>query len=194
MRSLEHLEFHGTRSIRLDATGEGRPLYESLGFRVDFPLHRYRGILTNAKNDEKTRPGQPEDLAQIADLDRVVSGTARQVLIDRLFHLNPHRFLVAEPVGEPIRGFVCWRPGSSADQIGPCIAERDSGRSILDDVSRRLAGRMVIVDVPAKHGECLSWAEEHGLRPSREFWRMTRGEGVVEDLARLWASSGPEMG
>jgi len=33
-----------------------------------------------------------------------------------------------------------------------------------------------------------------GLAPQRQLLRMCRGEGVNDDVARLWASSGPELG
>ena len=59
IRALEHLESGGARSVRLDATAPGRPLYESLGFRVDFHLGRYGGIVGHAGNGEETRPGRP---------------------------------------------------------------------------------------------------------------------------------------
>ena len=58
IRALEHLEAAGARSVRLDATALGRPLYESLGFRVDFRLGRYGGIVDHAGDDEEARPGQ----------------------------------------------------------------------------------------------------------------------------------------
>ncbi len=190
MRSLEHMKFQGAESFRLDATAAGRPLYESLGFRVDFPLARYRGVLRNAGGDETTRAVGPEEAEAVAALDRTVTGTDRRVLIKRLLHDNPDDCLVAGSV----QGFVCWRPGSGADQVGPCIAGPECGGGLLDGVSRRLAGREVIVDVLTAHREAVNWAEGSGLRPSREFWRMTRGEAVVEDQSRLWASSGPEMG
>jgi predicted N-acetyltransferase YhbS len=194
IKSLEHLESGGARAIRLDATPAGRPLYESLGFQVDFPLFRYSGIVGDPRIEEKTRLGQPVDLSPIAALDRLVTGTDRRSLIDRLIDDNPLECRVAGPIGGPIRGFVLWRPGSSADQVGPCIAERDVGRALLDDVVRSLGDRTVIVDIPVNHRDAIAWTEGRGLTKSRELWRMTRGEAVVEDLDRLWASSGPEMG
>jgi predicted N-acetyltransferase YhbS len=194
MRALEHLEAAGARSVRLDATREGRPLYESIGFRVDFHLDRHAGILGGDEVAGESRPAGPADLGAIAAVDRSATGTDRRILIDRLVRDNPSECLAAGPIGGPIRGFVLWRPGSSAVQIGPCIAEPDAGRALLDDAGRRLAGRRVIVDIPTENVDAVAWAEKADLKASRELWRMTRGEPVVEDLSRLWASSGPEMG
>lgn len=193
-QALDRLDAHGVQSVRLDATESGRPLYESLGFAVDFPLHRYAGIARESDPGEGIRAGHIEDLPLLADLDRAATETDRRALLDRLVHDNPLRYLVVGPRGGPIRGFALWRPGSSADQLGPCIAEPDEGRPLLDEAARRLAGRPILVDIPGHHSEAVAWASGMGLRPTRAFWRMTRGEAVVEDPARLWASSGPEMG
>jgi GNAT superfamily N-acetyltransferase len=193
-RALESLDASGARSVRLDATPLGRPLYESVGFRVDFRLGRYGGIVSRTEIEGEARPGRSADLTRIAALDRVVTGTDRRALLDRFLYDYPLGYLVVGPVVGPIHGFILWRPGSSADQIGPCIAEPDAGLALLDNVGWRLAGRPVIVDVPTDHEEAIAWAEGIGLRQNREFWRMTRGEAVMEDLDRLWASSGPEMG
>src|SRR5438105_11990396 len=43
--ALEYLDSAGVASIRLDATPLGQPLYEKLGFRVQFPLARFEGVL-----------------------------------------------------------------------------------------------------------------------------------------------------
>lgn len=187
---LTRLESAGARSIRLDATRDGRPLYESLGFRVDFHLDRHAGVLKDGGVETEARTARPGDLDEITDVDRGATGTDRRVLIDRLIRDHPTGSLVTTP----IRGYVLWRPGSSADQIGPCIAEPDAGRALLGDAAGRLAGRRVLVDIPTENLGAAAWAAGAGLKPSREFWRMTRGRPVVEDRTRLWASSGPEMG
>ena len=187
---LESLDASGARSVRLDATPLGRPLYESVGFRVDFRLGRYGGIVSRTVIEEEARPGRSADLTRIAALDRVVTGTDRRALLDRFLHDNPSGCLVAGPVVGPIRGFILWRPGSSADQVGPCIAEPGAGLALLDDVSRRLFGRPVIVDVPTDHERAIAWAEGIGLRQNRAFWRMTRGRPSW----RTWTDSGRARG
>ena len=193
---IEHLEAAGATSIRLDATELGRPLYESLGFRVDFHLNRHRGVARGVPldSDTDTRTFRQADLAAIAQLDRAATATDRTPLLDRLLAENSVNSLMTASKEGTNGGFAFWRPGSAAIQVGPCIAERDDVLPLLEEVGRRLSGREVIVDIPSNHAESVAWANRLGLAPSREFWRMTRGESIVEDRKRLWASSGPEMG
>ena len=84
---------------------------------------------------------------------------------------------------------------SPQGQCGCCTVWVDgSPRVACVTPVRRLEGREVIVDIPSDHKAAAAWGDGAGLTRRREFWRMTRGESVVEDLGRLWASSGPEMG
>src|SRR5262245_62056873 len=46
--ALQFLDDCGVRSVRLDATPLGRPLYEKLGFVAQFELVRYAGTLPEA--------------------------------------------------------------------------------------------------------------------------------------------------
>jgi hypothetical protein len=52
----------------------------------------------------------------------------------------------------------------------------------------------VLVDVPDDHGAARALVTRCGLSPVRTLTRMTRGQRVVEDISRIWASSGPEKG
>jgi GNAT superfamily N-acetyltransferase len=192
--AVNHLEREGATSIRLDATPLGLPLYQSLGFQVDFRLLRYHGkprLIEPLESNESLCCAEASD---ILGLDRVVTGTDRRTLLRRLVVDHPSHCLIAPSLLGPIQGFVLWRPGWSSDQIGPCIAEPDSGAALLEEAMRRIGDRSVIVDIPAEHERAIAWAESRGVAATRELWRMTRGEAVVEELPRLWASSGPEMG
>jgi GNAT superfamily N-acetyltransferase len=191
--ALAFLDGRGVRSVRLDATPLGRPLYERLGFVAEYSLTRYEGVLPPAGPAVAgVEPAQVEDLDELARWDREVTGTDRRKLLSRLFaeHADAWRVIRAEEAW----GFAAARPGADAVHIGPCVATAEAGPLLLADAASRYAGQRVIVDIPTANRPAASLAAGLGLAPSRPLLRMGRGEPVAERVAELWASSGPEMG
>lgn len=193
--ALEDLDRHGVRSVRLDATPLGRPLYESLGFKTETTFTRFAGVLVMPASDEvaELQPWPAHRLDELIALDREVTQTDRGKLIVRLVAEHGDSLRVVE--GERgVLGFMMARPGSNARQIGPCIGSADAGRRLLVDAERRYAGESVYIDVPAENTQATTLAGSLGLQPARHLLRMGRGPRVLEDLPRLWASAGPEKG
>ncbi len=193
-KAIAYLDDAGTRSIRLDATPLGKPLYESLGFRVDFELARFAGTLHREDSSPHEDFLIPREPKEIAKLDREVTRTDRGSLIARLLHDAPESCRAARGASGEWTGYLLWREGASAVQIGPCGAEAEVGPRLLDAAAVALEGRPALVDLPLSQTEAVAWARRVGLQPVRPFWRMTRGEPIIEDLPRLWASSGAELG
>lgn len=191
--ALSFLDRRGVRSIRLDATPLGRPIYEKLGFEAEFELARYEGILPPAGAVATVEPFSPELWPAVAALDRQVTGTQREALLARLYAEAPAAFRVVRD-GSGVRGYLAARPGCRAWQLGPCIAEADAGPRLLADASHRLAGQLVYLDIPLENAAARAFPEGLGWQVQRPFLRMGRGPRVHEDLHRLWASSGPEKG
>ncbi|WP_246196764.1 GNAT family N-acetyltransferase [Aquisphaera giovannonii] len=196
VRALESLNANGVRSVRLDATPLGRPLYESLGFVAEATFDRYRGVLPPAaeqSGEPMARKADPLDLDAAIALDREVTGTDRGRLIRSLADEHPDSLRVA---GEPgrVAGFLLSRPGRSARQIGPCLGDERAGPALLADARSRYAGEAVILDVPAANAPAAAQVRSWGLRAERELLRMGRGPRVAEDPRRIWAGSGPEKG
>jgi predicted N-acetyltransferase YhbS len=193
-RALDDLDSAGIRTIRLDATALGRPLYESLDFVAEATFARYVGVLPPADEPprlNKTRA--PEVLGGLTTLDLHVTGTDRGRLLHRLADEYPDSLRVAFEGGE-IAGFLLARPGSKARRIGPCIAGERAGPLLLDEARRMYAGEEVTIDSPIANAPAGALAESWGLRVSGLLTRMGRGLPVKEDLNRLWASAGPEKG
>jgi GNAT superfamily N-acetyltransferase len=194
--ALAHLDGRGVKSVRLDATPLGRPVYEKLGFVADYTLHRYEGIPPDLiEGPLVTTALCTDDWPDVLGLDRHVTGTAREALLHCLQEEDPNAFRVYRQDGEFV-GFVAWRPGAQANLIGPCLAVSFGDQvDMLMDAFRYLAGRRVFIDVP-QGGWSLAtdFVEKSGLTAQRAFLRMTRGEMVREDPDLLWATSGPEKG
>ena len=197
-QALEHLDGRGIGTIRLDATPLGRPLYETLGFKPQFELARYAGIVSDAAIGDHAIPcpiemALPHDLEAICRFDQAVTRTDRQSLLARLWEEQPGEFRVARGNGA-LAGFMASRPGANARQIGPCLAEAAAGPSLFQDALDRHAGEPVFIDIPLAHAAATEIAVSRGLSPQRTLTRMCRGAEVCEDLTRLWASSSPEKG
>jgi GNAT superfamily N-acetyltransferase len=193
-RALEELDSRGVRSVRLDATPRGRPMYESLGFVEEATFNRFQGILPPAGGT----PGMPEvraaeGLDGVIALDREVTGTDRGRLLRRLADEHRGSLRVVE-TRDGIEGFLMARPGSKARQIGPCIAGERAGPLLLADARSRFEGQAVLLDIPASNAPAASLVESWGLRAERQLFRMGRGPRVEEDQSRIWAGAGPEKG
>jgi GNAT superfamily N-acetyltransferase len=196
--ALAFLEGRGVRTIRLDATDLGRPLYEKLGFVVEYQLARYQGVLPVRGTVPRPRgvgeePLLASQLAEIVRLDRQVTGTDRSKLLLRLLVEIPSASKAVQD-GREVTGFLLGRPGSQAWQTGPCVATADAGHVLLQDAWWEYAGRPVYVDIPIGNRQATALAEAAGLVAQRYFLRMCRGPSVGECIERVWASSGPEMG
>jgi GNAT superfamily N-acetyltransferase len=193
VRALEFLDGRGVHSIRLDATPMGRPLYQRLGFAEQYQLQRYEGTLPPGPEVAEVEEAAPGHWEALARLDQAVTGVNRRRLLFRLFGEQPGGVRLVREGGRPC-GFLAWRPGDRAVQLGPWVASAGAGPLLLADACARHAGRRVFLDVPVPNGEATQLAEAWGLRGQRHLMRMSRGMPPGERRDWLWASSGPEKG
>jgi hypothetical protein len=129
----------------------------------------------------------------ILALDSSATATHRSKFLSRLFAEEPAAVRVFEHDGQ-IAGYLTVRRGSDAMQLGPCIAMTDeAGGALVADALRRYAGSRVYWDLPSSHAAA-QLAKSAGLSPQRQLLRMCRGAVVNDEVAKLWASSGPELG
>src|SRR5438105_1328482 len=82
--ALEFLEGQGVRTVRLDATPLGQPLYEKLGFGAEYTLHRYEGTLPPAGAVAGVEPLRADQIEEVCRLDQAVTSTDRRKLLQRL--------------------------------------------------------------------------------------------------------------
>jgi GNAT superfamily N-acetyltransferase len=193
--ALAYLDCRGVRTIRLDATPMGQPLYERLGFTAQFSVHRYEGVLAPAGGGPVSlvEPAQREHYQDLVRRDREVTLTERGRLLLRLFAERPAAVRLVRQ-GDRVAGFLTERPGTEALQIGPCVATADAGPLLLLDAFARHPGHRVYLDVPERNPCARTVAAAQGLTVQRQLVRMGRGAPLEENAAELWASSGPEMG
>ncbi|MFZ2148361.1 MAG: GNAT family N-acetyltransferase [Sedimentisphaerales bacterium] len=191
--ALNYLNERKVKTVRLDATPAGQPIYEKLGFVPEYELSRFEGIVPPGKPGPHVTKATPDTFASTIEFDNRMTGTDRAKMLNRLFEEFPENIRLLRH-GDIVEGYITTRPGANAVQIGPCIATGNAGPALLCDALNRCMGKKVFVDIPLDNAEAVEIAESNGLRIQRPFMRMYRGEPVKENVRALWASSGPEKG
>jgi len=174
---MEHvLAQAGDRVVSLHATEQGRPLYESLGFRTVGRVAKLTGVFRGEPSG-RTRPAAEADLGGILALDAEVFGTDRSALLRRM-----------PGFGEAVRvaegGFGhCWRNDDNV-VIGPVVArDEETARALIGDLASDVGGE-VRVDVDLTHDGLVRWAGEHGLGDPWETSLMVWGGELPGDRSR----------
>jgi GNAT superfamily N-acetyltransferase len=194
-RALALLDERGVRSVRLDATPLGQPLYVRLGFRAEYFLARHAGVLAAGTEfvASEVEPFRVEFTQALLELDRRVTGADRSKFLHRAFTERPESVrLVRSRNG--LAGYAMARPGARALMLGPCLCDARAGPLLFADALWRHTGQQVYIDVPVGRLEAERLLQEKGLTVERRLLRMVRGEPTGEQIHELWASSGPEKG
>jgi len=191
--ALNFLDARKIPSVRLDATALGKPLYERLGFVVEYELARYEGVPQGGATSRALEIVNEQDWPQLIQLDRETTGADRSKFITRLFLEQPESVRVVRSA-KLFVGFAAGRQGTRAWQIGPCLSIPDAGADLLADAVHRHAGRQVFLDIPVQNQAAVKVAQKLGLTVQRHLVRMYRGKPVHERTDHIWASSGPELG
>jgi ribosomal protein S18 acetylase RimI-like enzyme len=191
--ALAFLDGKGVPSVRLDATPLGQPLYEKLGFVVQFQLARFGGRLPHARPVTEVDSARREAWDELLSLDRDVTRTDRRKLLEPVFAEEPKAVRCVRHAGK-LMGFMTARRGTRAIQVGPCLAEDEAGLRLLQDACHRYAGQNAFLDVPAGNEPATAFVKKMGLTTQRPLTRMCRGLLIEERIDALWTCYGPEKG
>lgn len=178
---LEFLRERGVARILLNATGEGRPLYEKLGFRALDHVEVWTGRASSYLGP-RARPLRESDLPGVIALDADVFGVARGRVIQRLARDFPHLGWVDEDSGE-IAGFLLAQGQLDAPReeglvhLGPWTHRSPWGaEKLLKTALSVLIGRQVRLDIPDQNAAALALVRRHDLRYARHCARMIYGD------------------
>lgn len=191
--SLDYLDDRRVKTVRLDATSRGQPIYEKLGFVPEYQLARYEGKAPSCKRVANITMADSSIYEDIIRFDKRASGTNREKMFGNFFEEFPDDIYVVQRNDE-IDGFILSRPGANAVQLGPCIANEDEGSDLLCDALSRYAGESVFIDIPVDNLKAMEIADSSGLKIQRYFTRMYRGGRIKDNIKAIWTGSGPEKG
>ena len=182
--SLAYLRDSGVQSIKLDATPEGQPVYERLGFQAEWSFHRWQLELpTRGLN-----PDQSHDLC----LDSHKQLDLRAFGVDRLDWLS--RLRSDSVCNGQAGGFGMIRAGQLATYLGPVTAaDFDSAEKIIGELLSR-AGGTIFWDLPQPNRQAVDLATRLKFTPVRNLMRMFVGDPFVPDVDLQYAICDPGTG
>jgi ribosomal protein S18 acetylase RimI-like enzyme len=190
--ALAYLGQAGIATVKLDATPEGRPVYEAIGFKVESRIERWQGIAETVGTPNCT-PISGSAPADMLKLDRTAFVSDRSKLIETLIEDAIGTALTT--VDGSLQGYAIAREGSNATYIGPLVA-RDGlqAEQLLDCLFQDLTGEQVYIDVNTKFDNATGILSRRGLNKQREFDRMVYGKHAGSTSRLVFAIAGPELG
>ncbi len=198
-KTIEHLDGAGIRTIKLDATPQGKPIYTKLGFAEEYEIERW--VLKRPPGTSSTAHGSgltplPElQREQIFQLDRELFGADRSFLLRRLWEEAPD-FATAVWEDESLQGYAFVRRGLFADHLGPWMARtRGAADEILQGFLAESSRETLIVDCMKSNSMAAELLRSCGFTPSRPLTRMFRGPNAHPGKPEPFcAILGPEFG
>lgn len=189
------LEAAGCRRLELNATSEGRLLYEAHGFAStgDSATARVgREVMLTPDPGLVVRTAARTELDALAAFDRPRFGGDRCPLLAELLADAGASFLVAERGGELV-GYAGLR--EDGPRIGPFLADHPAvAETLLDAAFRRLAADDLRLNLPPGNAVGAGWLR--GLGVGVEPWdgRMARGPAVPRRPETLYGMTVGALG
>ena len=185
---------------QLDATPAGQTVYSAIGFHGIGKICRWRRgegqlIASIPAIGSALRPLSAGDLEGLVKWDCPRYGADRGAVLRYLAASCPGMAFQATAADRGLHGYCLGRPGRTATQIGPLVAESEATAcDLLHAVLQQVHGP-VLLDVVVGCSGVERLLHAHGFRPEREFLRMARGvAGAGEPPDRIYATAGPELG
>jgi GNAT superfamily N-acetyltransferase len=169
-------------TLKLDATGQGQPLYEKFGFRCEQEIERW------ARPGDGAAPklGAIKVDSSFTNIDAPYFPADRSNLLARLasrssVHTNQDAYLLA-------------RAGRVSAYFGPCVSRNVEG-------ARQLIVKLVkdsscawVWDLFPQNPQATELATELGFTPQRHLKRMFRGNDLPTNSNAIYAIAGFELG
>jgi GNAT superfamily N-acetyltransferase len=182
-QALEIADSMGIATIKLDATDQGRPLYESLGFRSEQEIERWS---RPGENDTQLLANRVSVEEPWRAADPLAFGTDRSQLLERLSRLNPPK--------SNSKSYLFTRQGRTTAYLGPCVSEdpREARRLIEECVhDSRCAWSW---DLFPQNQHAVALSRDLGFSPKRHLVRMARGKELQGKENSIYAIAGFELG
>jgi predicted GNAT family N-acyltransferase len=165
-------------TVVLQATAEGRGLYERLGFVRTGEIRQHQGVaqptpLIALPSGWRLRPAGQNEAAVLHRLDEQARGMPRHALIDDLL-VQSDACVVLDHDGTP-KGFAMLRRFGRGHAIGPVVApDVEGAKALVAHLAGMNAGYFTRIDIDFDSG-LTEWVESIGLLRVDAGTTMLRG-------------------
>ena len=171
------------RSVMLNATLAGKPLYEKLGFRDVGAVDQHQGVAEPVPaipllQGERLRPMGASDAPELAALAARATGVSRARMMRRLLEVADGIVLAR---GDEAIGFALVRRFGRGRAIGPVVApDVPRAKALIGHWIGTLSGKFVRIDIDAASG-LGRWLEAIGLKNAGRVITMVKGKPPRRD-------------
>jgi GNAT superfamily N-acetyltransferase len=198
-KTIEHLDHSHMRTMKLDATPLGKPIYTKLGFVEEYEIERW--VRKRSPGNAPSAPRPPRvpltltQLQQVLTLDSELFGADRSFLLRSLQNQSPEFAMAVWEGGAP-QGYAFGRRGLFADHLGPWMARnRGAAEELLQAFLAQSSRDTVIVDCMKSNPVAVELLKACGFAPARPLTRMFRGPNDYPGRPDSFcAILGPEFG
>jgi GNAT superfamily N-acetyltransferase len=182
---------HGCRTMLLEATTAGEPLYTALGFRQEAVTVEFRRVSPLAQAElpvQSICAVKPEEIDALASLDARLFGADRRPLVRRLFDERPQHVLRAANGN----GYLF----AQLQILGPWAADSSTVAEELLVASGCLHGPAPWrVLVPAENTASMEILLRHGFTEYRRMAHMRKGKPWMQSDRRFtYGQASPAFG
>jgi GNAT superfamily N-acetyltransferase len=180
-------------TVKLDATSQGKPVYEKFGFRVESLVERWVG--TGSSREHNTEVIDDDAVRDVLALDEFAFNADRSELIEDLIRTASVTPVLSRAADGTLSGYALARSGTNADYVGPVVAkDPPQVESLLDQVLNQLHGRRVYIDFNTECSAGTNVLSNRGFVKERDLIRMSIGEPGKKTSSLVAAIAGPEIG
>jgi GNAT superfamily N-acetyltransferase len=182
--ALQLADSLGVESVKLDATDQGKPLYEKLGFRGEQAVERWE-----CEKVDVTAVHVPSTgfIRAPFSLDESAFGANRSTLLQSLAKSNSPIVLN--------KSYAMTRRGRVFEYLGPCVSETvEAARHVITSALGRHSGQSCYWDLLPANTTAVALAHELGFVPKRHLTRMVRGKDHRGNDQQIYALAGFEFG
>jgi GNAT superfamily N-acetyltransferase len=187
--ALDRADSLGIETVKLDATEQGRPLYETFGFQTEQEVERWsRPASAQSHLLESKRSSHFSSLSpHLRELDLQAFGTNRSSILQALAQRSTLELTS--------NSFLFSRPGRTSLHLGPCIADNPAAaREIMIRVLKTSVHNSWSWDLLPANKEAVALASELGFTRQRCLTRMGRGKPLHGREEMVFAIAGFELG